>query len=91
VDAGDRLDARERQSGRPRRHSRIKPEKVKIEVEDDILTVSGEHEERTEKRDKHYLRRNRRYGSFSRSMALPRRSGHARVRRQAPDLPPRRA
>jgi len=49
----------------------IKPEEVKIEVEDDILTVSGEHEEHKEQKDKHYVRRERRYGSFSRSMALP--------------------
>jgi HSP20 family protein len=49
----------------------IKPEEVKIEVEDDILTVSGEHEERKEEKDKHFLRRERSYGSFSRSMALP--------------------
>jgi len=49
----------------------IKPEEVKIEVEDDILTVSGEHEERKEQKDKSYLRRERRYGSFRRSMALP--------------------
>jgi HSP20 family protein len=49
----------------------IKPEEVKIEVEDDILTVSGEHEERKEEKDKHYVRRERRYGSFSRSMPLP--------------------
>ncbi|MGA2453139.1 MAG: Hsp20/alpha crystallin family protein [Solirubrobacteraceae bacterium] len=49
----------------------IKPEEVKIEVEDDILTVSGQHEERKEEKDKHFLRRERRYGSFSRSMALP--------------------
>ncbi len=49
----------------------IKAEEVKIEVEDDILTVSGEHEEKKEEKDKHYLRRERRYGSFSRSMALP--------------------
>jgi HSP20 family protein len=49
----------------------IKPEEVKIEVEDDILTVSGEHEESKEKKDKNYVRRERRYGSFSRSMALP--------------------
>jgi len=49
----------------------IKPEDVKIEVEDDILTVSGEHEERKEDKDKHFLRRERRYGSFTRSMALP--------------------
>ena len=49
----------------------IKPEEVKVEVEDDILTVSGQHEERKEEKDKDYLRRERRYGSFSRSMALP--------------------
>ena len=49
----------------------IKPEEVKIEVEDDILTVSGAHEERTEDKEKHFVRRERRYGSFSRSMALP--------------------
>jgi len=49
----------------------LKPEEVKIEVEDDILTISGEHEERKETEDKKYVRRERRYGSFSRSMALP--------------------
>ena len=49
----------------------IKPEEVKVEVEDDILTVSGQHEERREEKDKRFLRRERRYGSFTRSMALP--------------------
>jgi HSP20 family protein len=49
----------------------MKPEEVKIEVEDDILTVSGEHRESKEEKDKDYLRRERRHGSFSRSMALP--------------------
>jgi HSP20 family protein len=49
----------------------IKPEEVKIEVQDDVLTVSGEHEESKEEKDKHYVRRERRYGSFQRSMVLP--------------------
>ena len=49
----------------------LAPEDVKIEVEDDILTVSGEHEESTEHKDKKFLRRERRYGAFSRSMSLP--------------------
>ena len=52
----------------------FKPDEVKIEVEDDILTVSGEHEEHEEheeEKDKHYVRRERRYGSFMRSVALP--------------------
>ena len=49
----------------------IKPDEVKIEFQDDILTVSGAHEERAEEKDKHYVRRERRYGSFSRSVGLP--------------------
>jgi HSP20 family protein len=49
----------------------IKPEEVKIEVEDDILTVFGEHTEGKEEKDEGYVRRERRYGSFRRSMALP--------------------
>jgi HSP20 family protein len=49
----------------------VKPDEIKVEVEDGVLTVSGEHEEKTEEKNEHYLRRERRYGSFSRSMALP--------------------
>jgi HSP20 family protein len=49
----------------------IKPEEVKIEVEDDMLTISGQHEEHTEEEHKHYVRHERRCGSFSRSIALP--------------------
>jgi HSP20 family protein len=49
----------------------IKPEEVKIEIADNVLTVSGEHRDATEKKDKHYLRRERRYGAFSRSVSLP--------------------
>jgi HSP20 family protein len=47
------------------------PEEVKIEVHDDVLTVRGEHEESTEEKDKRYVRRERRYGAFTRSIALP--------------------
>lgn len=49
----------------------IRPEEVKIEVEGDVLTVSGEHREEKEEKEEHYVRRERRYGSFSRSMVLP--------------------
>ncbi len=49
----------------------VKPEEIDVEVEDGVLTVSGEHEEKTEEKEERYLRRERRYGSFSRSMALP--------------------
>jgi HSP20 family protein len=49
----------------------IKPDEVKIEVEDDVLTVSGEHNEEKEEEGRHYICRERRHGSFERSMALP--------------------
>jgi HSP20 family protein len=49
----------------------IKPEEVKIEIEDDLLIVSGQHEETKEENEKHYVRRERRFGSFSRSIVLP--------------------
>jgi HSP20 family protein len=48
-----------------------KPEEVKIEVADDNLRISGQHEESREERNKDYMRRERRFGSFSRSLPLP--------------------
>jgi HSP20 family protein len=49
----------------------IKPGEVKVTVEDDVLTLSGEHSEESEEEKGAYMRRERRYGSFSRSMSLP--------------------
>jgi HSP20 family protein len=49
----------------------VKPDEIKVEVEDGVLTVTGEHEQKTEEKKERYLRRERRWGSFSRSMALP--------------------
>jgi HSP20 family protein len=50
----------------------LSPDEVKIEVEDGILTVSGEHkEDRTDTDGGGYVRRERRFGAFSRSIALP--------------------
>ncbi len=49
----------------------IKPEEVKIEIENGMLTVSGHHEESSEEKRRHYLRRERRTGSFARSLPLP--------------------
>jgi HSP20 family protein len=49
----------------------LKPEEVKIEVEDDVLTISAEHEESEDEEKDDYVRRERRYGAFSRSMHLP--------------------
>lgn len=50
---------------------RNEPELVKIEVEDQLLTIAGEHEERQEKRAGHHVWRERRDRSFSHSMTLP--------------------
>lgn len=63
----------------------VKPEDVKIEVQDDILTVSAEHEQREERKDKHFLRRERRYGSVSRSIALPPGVDPQQIKAQAHD------
>lgn len=50
----------------------IKPDEVKVEVDEDVLTISGEHREEKEEKEKgKYLRRERSYGSFYRSMSLP--------------------
>jgi HSP20 family protein len=49
----------------------IKPDEIKVEVEDGVLTVSGEHEQSRETKEADYVRRERSYGSFSRSLVLP--------------------
>jgi HSP20 family protein len=49
----------------------IEADEIKIEVENDVLTVSAEHEESEEEEKDNYLRRERRYGSASRSITLP--------------------
>lgn len=50
----------------------VKPDEVKISVQDGVLTVSGEHEEKLSEEEESFVRRERRYGAFSRSMTLPR-------------------
>ena len=49
----------------------IKPEEIEIKAEEGVLTISGKHEEAKEEKGKHFVRRERRYGAFSRTMALP--------------------
>ena len=49
----------------------IKPEEVKIEVDDRVLTITADHEESTEEKGERFTRRERRRGSFRRSMPLP--------------------
>ena len=45
----------------------IKPEDISIEVEHGVLSLTGKHEET----DERLVRRERRYGAFSRRMPLP--------------------
>lgn len=50
----------------------LTPDQAKIEVEDGVLTASGEHQEdRTDIDGGGYPRRERRFGAFTRSIALP--------------------
>jgi HSP20 family protein len=49
----------------------IDPEDVDISVTGNTLTVRGEKKREEEKKGEHYHRVERRYGSFSRSLALP--------------------
>ena len=49
----------------------IKPEEIEIKAEEGMLTISGKHEESAETKDEKYVRRERRYGAFSRTMVLP--------------------
>ena len=47
-------------------------EDISLDVKDGILTITAEHKESSEKKDEKgtYLRRERRYGSFSRSFDI---------------------
>ncbi len=49
----------------------VKPEELDISLEEDILTVSGKHEEEKETEKKDYYSKEIRRGSFSRSIRLP--------------------
>jgi HSP20 family protein len=49
----------------------MKKEDIKINVHDDVLTVSGERKYEKEEKGKKYHRVERAYGSFMRSFTLP--------------------
>jgi HSP20 family protein len=49
----------------------VKPEEVEISIQNDVLSIRAEHREETKDEKKDYYRREIRYGSFHRSLALP--------------------
>lgn len=49
----------------------VNPEQVNISIENDVLTIEGTSEKKTEVEEKNYYRKEVRSGSFHRAVALP--------------------
>jgi len=49
----------------------IDPDKLKIAIENDVLSIEGSTEKSTEVDEKNYYRKEVRYGSFHRAVAMP--------------------
>ena len=49
----------------------VKPEAIEVKAEGGMLTISGKHEETSEVEEERYVRRERRYGAFMRTLSLP--------------------
>ena len=49
----------------------FKREDVSLEIHDGVLTIKAEHSEETESKTERYYRKERRFGSMSRRLALP--------------------
>ncbi len=49
----------------------VKPEDIDVSVAGDILTIKAEVKEEKEVKEENYYRRERRYGTFCRSVTLP--------------------
>lgn len=49
----------------------IDPEKVDVSIENNVLTIKGESQKKSEVEDKNYYRKEIRSGSFYRSIPLP--------------------
>ncbi len=49
----------------------VKPDQVEVTITGNTLTISGESNEESEVKEKDYIRKERHYGSFTRSVTLP--------------------
>ena len=49
----------------------VDPEKVNVSVENDVLKIEGQSEHKSEVDEEDYYRKEVRYGSFNRAVALP--------------------
>ena len=49
----------------------VKPEQVEVTITGDALTIRGESKDENEIKEENYVRKERRYGSFSRCVTLP--------------------
>ncbi len=57
----------------------MKPEDVNITLQDNVLTISGERKAEEEEERGGYHIRERRYGSFSRSLSLPQGTDESKI------------
>jgi HSP20 family protein len=67
IDVADRDDHIEVKAELPG----LKPEEFSVRVQGDLLTVRGERKEESERKEDNYVVRERRSGSFARSIRLP--------------------
>ncbi|MBM3942894.1 MAG: Hsp20/alpha crystallin family protein [SAR202 cluster bacterium] len=49
----------------------VKPEDIQVSIENNVLTIKGQTQEEKEVKEKDYLMRERRVGSFHRALRLP--------------------
>jgi HSP20 family protein len=63
----------------------VKQEDVKVSLQDDVLSISGERKFEKEEKGKKYHRVERAYGSFSRSFSLPQDADAGKVQAEFKD------
>ena len=49
----------------------VKPEEIEVKADQGMLTISGKHEDSSESKEENFVRRERHFGSFARTLALP--------------------